>query len=113
MKKKYLLAFIALLFILTSCRLSTKALEDAVKKNITETIEKERSYDALGTLWEAADVNSFIEVKSVDLVHKQGNNYSGFVTVKTCIGEYGSEEKYPLEVVYDGFRFVWQIKDFE
>ena len=64
-----------------------------------------------GTLWEDIGVDSSIKVKSVELVHRQGNNYSGIVTVDTNIGGYITEEKYTLNVVYDGFKFVWQINN--
>ena len=111
MTKKYLLALIVLPFILASCRMSTEALEEAVKKNIEETIRQNRSNNALGTLWEDIGVDSSIKVKSVELVHQQGNNYSGIVTVETNIGGYSTEEKYTLDVVYDGFKFVWQINN--
>lgn len=111
MTKKYLLALIVLPFILTSCRLSTEALEEAVKKNMEETIRQNRSNNTLGTLWENIGVNSSIKVKSVDLVHQQGNNYTGFITVETNIGGYSTEEKYTLEVVHDGFKTIWQIKN--
>ena len=85
MTKKYLLALIVLPFILTSCRVSTEALEEAVRKNMEETIRQNRSNNALGTLWENIGVDSSIKVKSVELVHRQGNNYSGIVTVETSI----------------------------
>ena len=111
MTKKYLLALIALPFILASCRLSTEALEEAVKNSIEETIEQNKSNNALGTLWENIGVDSSIRVKSVELVHQQGNNYSGIVTVDTNIGGYSTEEKYSLNVVCDGFKFVWQINN--
>lgn len=111
MTKKYLLALIVLPFILASCRMSTEALEEAVKKDITETLEQNRSNNTLGTLWENIGVDSSIKVKSVDLVHQQGNNYTGFVTIETNIGGYITEEKYTLEVVYDGFKTIWQIKN--
>lgn len=83
-----------LIFImLTSCdmntRLSTTELTEQVQVSMLETWEEEEG----------------LEVKSLVLVHKSDNEYSG--VLKTIEDE--EEYTYTVSVIYDGESFHWEI----
>lgn len=93
--KKFVLAlmFVPLLF---SCQqLQTEILEDDVKDLMEETIIKE-------------GLSGSFEVIDVELVHIDGNQYTGEVEV--CID--GITSTHEINVVCDGDTFVYEIPDF-
>lgn len=106
--KKFLLLFIT---VFVGCKnLTTEELAEEVKQSMIETF---------------AEKDDWINAKVVDfnLVHKSGNEYKGFVDliVKNPLtnllnnlngkddSEEGIEISYPVEVIYDGTNFSWQI----
>ena len=74
-----------------STRLSTAELAEEVQVSMVET-------------WEEQEVKG-IEVESLILVHKSGNEYSG--VLKTV--EDGEDYSYTVSVIYDGEYFSWEI----
>jgi len=80
---------------ITSCdlntRLTTTELAEQVQVSMVET-------------WEEQEVEG-LEVKSLILVHKSDNEYSG--VLKTIEDE--EEFSYTVSVVYDGEYFSWEI----
>ena len=80
---------------MTSCdlntRLTTTELAEQVQVSMVET-------------WEEQEVEG-LEVKSLILVHKSDNEYSG--VLKTIEDE--EEYSYTVSVVYDGEYFSWEI----
>lgn len=54
-----------------------------------------------------ASENLGIEITSFQLVHKQGNEYSGILETI----EEGEKFTYSVEVISDGETFKWEIKD--
>ncbi len=72
-------------------RLSTTELAEQVQVSMVET-------------WEEQEVEG-LEVKSLILVHKSDNEYSG--VLKTIEDE--EEFSYTVSVVYDGEYFSWEI----
>ena len=80
---------------MTSCdlntRLTTTELAEQVQVSMVET-------------WEEQEVEG-LEVKSLILVHKSDNEYSG--VLKTIEDE--EEFSYTVSVVYDGEYFSWEI----
>ena len=80
---------------MTSCelntRLTTTELAEQVQVSMVET-------------WEEQEVEG-LEVKSLILVHKSDNEYSG--VLKTIEDE--EEFSYTVTVVYDGEYFSWEI----
>jgi len=82
---------------MTSCelntRLTTTELAEQVQVSMVET-------------WEEQEVEG-LEVKSLILVHKSDNEYSG--VLKTIEDE--EEYSYTVSVVYDGEYFSWEILD--
>ena len=105
--KKFLLLFIT---VFVGCKnLTTEELAEEVKQSMIETF---------------AEKDDWINAKIVDfnLVHKSGNEYKGVVDliVKNPITDLlnnlnekdnskGIEISYPVEVIYDGTNFSWQI----
>ena len=94
--------FFALIFLmLTSCdlntRLSTAELTEQVQEDIIE------QWEEVFTEEERQEV----EIKSLILVHKSDNEYSG--VLETI--EYGEKYSYTVSVIYDGEYFSWEILD--
>ena len=87
--------FLIIFIMMSSCelntRLSTTELAEQVEISMVET-------------WEEQDVQG-LEVESLILVHKSGNEYSG--VLKTI--EDGENYSYTVSVVYDGEYFSWEI----
>lgn len=91
MKMKFLLT--SLLFsILFSCGTNTNDLATEVQLSMEETFANE---------------NLEIEITSLQLVHKQGNEYSGILETM----EDGEKFTYSVEVISDGDTFKWEIID--
>ena len=91
--KIFLLIFIMMSSCELNTRLSTTELAEQVEISMVET-------------WEEQDVQG-LEVESLILVHKSGNEYSG--VLKTIEDE--EEYSYTVSVVYDGEYFSWEILD--
>ena len=109
MKKLILLLFIP--FVL-GCGLSTEELAEQVEQDIIETL---------------AENDDWVDVELVDfsLVHKGGNEYKGIIELiienpvadlfnTTFENDYvelkkNIEVSYPVEVIYDGNTFTWEI----
>ncbi len=109
MKKLILLLFIPLVF---ACGLSTEELAEQVEESIVETF---------------AESNDWVDVELVgfSLVHKGGNEYKGIVdlVVENPVADLFNtafendyvelkkniEVSYPVEVIYDGNTFTWEI----
>ena len=89
--KIFLLIFIMMSSCELNTRLSTTELAEQVEISMVET-------------WEEQDVQG-LEVESLILVHKSGNEYSG--VLKTI--EDGENYSYTVSVVYDGEYFSWEI----
>ena len=107
------------LFILSlvifSCGLSTMELQEEVKMDIIETLKDDP--DFLG-----------VQVVDLSLIHKGGNEYIGVLNViepnsfaeawntllqKDLLNENGIEAEYDVEVIYDGYSFMWEITEIE
>jgi hypothetical protein len=80
-----------MLCFVTSCSLSTNELAEEVKISMQET-------------WENEGVTG-IEIESLILTHKGGNEYSGILETE----EEGIRFTYSVEVIYDGDNFKWEI----
>ena len=109
MKKLILLLFIPLVF---SCGLSTEELAEQVEQNIIETLAENDDW---------ADV----ELVDFSLVHKGGNEYKGIIEliIENPVADLFNtafendyvelkkniEVSYPVEVIYDGTTFTWEI----
>ncbi len=109
MKKLILLLFIPLVF---ACGLSTEELAEQVEQNIIETL---------------AENDDWTDVELVDfsLVHKGGNEYKGIIEmiIENPVADLFNtafendyvelkkniEVSYPVEVIYDGNTFTWEI----
>jgi hypothetical protein len=89
--KTEILAILLILTLFTACRLSTNQLSDQVQMSMVETWQQEKI--------------TGIEIKSLILTHKSGNEYSGLLETL----EDGETFKYSVEVVYDGQNFQWEI----
>ena len=110
MKKLILLLFIPLVFACDT--LTTEELAKEVKQNMIEHF---------------AESDDWVDVKLVDfsLVHKGGNEYKGIIELiienpvadlfnTTFENDYvelkkNIEVSYPVEVIYDGNTFTWEI----
>lgn len=93
--RKFVLAllFVPLLF---SCqKLATESLESDVKDLMEQKIREE-------------GLSGSFEVLSVELVHVEGNKYSGEVEVRID----GVTSVHEINVVSDGETFVYEIPDF-
>jgi hypothetical protein len=89
MKIKFLIASL-LISILVSCGTNTNDLAAEVQKSMEENFANE---------------NLEIEITSLQLVHKQGNEYSGILETI----EDGEKFTYSVEVISDGDTFKWEI----
>jgi DNA polymerase elongation subunit (family B) len=89
--KIFLLIFIMTISCDMNTRLSTTELAEQVQVSMIET-------------WEDQEIEG-LQVKSLILVHKSDNEYSG--VLKTIEEEYS----YTVSVVYDGEHFSWEILD--
>ena len=115
--EKLLFLFTVLLFISCDSRISTSELEMEVKQSIIETLSENSESEG-------------IEVIGFNLVHKGGNEYKGLLEVKMpnyqaeltntfmslliqqnakMMNEDKIENKYTVEVIYDGETFSWEI----
>ena len=115
--RKLLFLFTVLLFISCDSRISTSELEIEVKESIIETLSENSESEG-------------IEVIGFNLVHKGGNEYKGLLEVKMpnyqaeltntfmsllieqdsqMMNEDKIENKYSVEVIYDGETFSWEI----
>ena len=109
MKKLILLLFIPLVL---GCGLSTEELAEQVEQNIIETLAENDDW---------ADV----ELVDFSLVHKGGNEYKGIIEliIENPVADLFNtafendyvelkkniEVSYPVEVIYDGTTFTWEI----
>lgn len=93
--KKFVLALMLAPMLFSCQRLQTESLEDDVKDLMEETIIKE-------------GLSGSFEVIDVELVHIDGNQYTGEVEV--CID--GITSTHEINVVSDGETFVYEIPDF-
>ncbi|MDP7183827.1 MAG: hypothetical protein QF643_02225 [Flavobacteriaceae bacterium] len=91
--KIFLLIFIMTISCDMNTRLSTTELAEQVQVSMIET-------------WEDQEIEG-LQVKSLILVHKSDNEYSG--VLKTIEDE--EEYSYTVSVVYDGEHFSWEILD--
>lgn len=107
MKKLILLLFIPLVL---GCGLSTEELAEQIEESMVETF---------------AESDDWVDVELVDfsLVHKGGNEYKGIVElivenpVADLFNNWSEQEilkenievSYPVEVIYDGTTFSWEI----
>ncbi len=89
--KFFYLIFLMIISCDLNTRLSTTELAEQVQVSMVET-------------WEEQEVEG-LEVKSLILVHKSDNEYSG--VLKTIEDE--EEFSYTVSVVYDGEYFSWEI----
>ena len=102
---------IAIIFIACSSKISTSELANKVKKEMSETLANDGTFDFLnGIIGEIAPSKSLhTQILDVHLVHEEGNKYVGFLLVEIQLGDFSSEYKYPLYVVYDGTDILWEI----
>jgi hypothetical protein len=56
--------------------------------------------------WKSDPASQNYRLKSITLVHRAGNEYTGGIVVNVS----GSEEQHSIDVTYDGKSFSWQIK---
>lgn len=85
--------FLGILFVISSCSLSTDELAEEVKMSMEETWEKEGI--------------TGMKIESFMLTHKGGNEYSGILETI----EDGESFKYTVQVIYDGDNMTWEIVD--
>jgi hypothetical protein len=83
--------FLGILFVISSCSLSTDELAEEVKMSMEETWEKEGI--------------TGMKIESFMLTHKGGNEYSGILETI----EDGESFKYTVQVIYDGDNMNWEI----
>jgi heme/copper-type cytochrome/quinol oxidase subunit 2 len=74
-------------------RLSVDELRDQVSTSIQNT-------------WRNNPTTQNVRLKSLSLVHRNGNEYSGLVVADVS----GKEEQHSVEVTYDGMNFMWKIQ---
>jgi len=74
-------------------RLSDDALRDQVSTSIQST-------------WHKNPAQKNIRLKSLSLVHRGGNEYSGLVVADVS----GRDEQHAVDVTYDGKTFRWKIQ---
>ncbi len=87
---KPMLVITAIIFatLLAACSFSTEDLAEEVKSDMEERFEGER-----------------IEIESLILTHKGGNEYKGVLETQEPYGEF----TYSVDVIYDGQSFSWEI----
>jgi len=109
MKKLILLLFIPIVF---ACGLSTEELAEQVEQNIIETLAENDDWAG-------------VELVDFSLVHKGGNEYKGIIEliIENPVADLFNtafendyvelkkniEVSYPVEVIYDGNTFTWEI----
>ena len=110
---KQWLAFLTMCFLVFACdTLTTEELAQEVKQNMIEHF---------------AESDDWVDVKLVDfsLVHKGGNEYKGIIEliIENPVADLFNtafendyvelkkniEVSYPVEVIYDGNTFTWEI----
>jgi hypothetical protein len=74
-------------------RLSVDELRDRVSTSIQST-------------WHNNPATQNIRLKSLSLVHKNGNEYGGLVVADVS----GNEEQHTVDVTYDGKTFIWEVR---
>ena len=101
----------ALTFFACTNKISTTELANKVKAEMTETLANDGTFDFLnGIIGEIAPTKSLhAQILDVHLVHEEGNKYVGFLLVEIQLGDFSTEYKYPLYVVYDGTDILWEI----
>ena len=88
-KRIFVIVSLAALLLVAACGPSTEELASEVQSNI------EQHFEGQG-----------IEVKSFELTHRGGNDYHGILETEEPHGEF----TYPVDVVYDGNTFSWEIR---
>lgn len=105
---KSLLAGIAMaILFLTSC-IPAEVIAKEVKESIAQEIANNPDFDLNNTSLRSLGVSD-IQVTDVTLVHEEGNKYTGFVTFKVRYWGSDEQEKYPIDVIYDGLNYLWEI----
>lgn len=87
MKLKSGLLIFAVIF-LVACSMSTEDLAEEVKANMEQNFKGEN-----------------IQIESLILTKKGGNEYKGILTTK----EPGGNFSYTVEVIYDGDYITWEV----
>lgn len=109
---KKLLTLLLFIPLVLGCGLSTEELAEQVEQNIIETLAENDDW---------ADV----ELVDFSLVHKGGNEYKGIIEliIENPVADLFNtafendyvelkkniEVSYPVEVIYDGTTFTWEI----
>lgn len=96
---------IAILF-LASC-IPAEIVAEEVKLGITQ--EMANNPDLISNISMSSLGISDIQVTDVTLVHKEGKQYAGLVTFKIRYWGRYEQVKYPIDVIYDGFNYLWEI----
>lgn len=83
------------LFALSNMKLDTETLSSEVENHIRENLSENKRL-------------SNLEIKSFNLVHKEGNSYEGLLLVND--GDL-KDKTIKVKVTYDGERFMWELED--
>lgn len=105
---KNLLAGIATaILLLTSC-MPAEVIAKEVKESIAQEIANNPELALNNASLRSLGVSD-IQVTDVTLVHEEGNKYTGLVTFKIRYWGTDEQEKYPIDVIYDGLNYIWEI----
>lgn len=96
----------AILF-LASC-IPAEIVAEEVKQGIAQEIANNPDLDFSDISVSSSGISD-IQVTDVSLVHKEGKQYTGFVTFKIRYWGRYEQVKYPIDVIYDGFNYLWEI----
>jgi len=80
-------------FLIFSCQTPTESIAETVKESMEETFNQDEFYK---------DYN--LEIKSVSVVHVEGNKYKGFAE----IGYMNKVHNVSLDIVSDGSMVMWE-----
>lgn len=95
------------ILLLTSC-LPADVVAKEVKESIEQEIASNPDFDLDNTSLRSLGVSD-IQVTDVTLVHEEENKYTGLVTFKVRYWGTDKQEKYPIDVIYDGLNYIWEI----
>lgn len=104
----FLLTGMAMIILfLTSC-MPAELVAKEVKEGIAQEIANNPDFALNSESLSRLGITD-IQVTEVTLVHEEGNKYTGIVTFKVRCWGMEEQEKYPIDVLYDGLNYIWEI----
>lgn len=103
-----LLAGIAMAILFLASCIPAELVAEEVKQGIAQEIANNPDLDFSDISVSSSGISD-IQVTDVSLVHKEGKQYTGFVTFKIRYWGRYEQVKYPIDVIYDGFNYLWEI----